>query len=63
MFEAALTRIEIPHELSPDEMAAEIDQLNQQLSVAIDADDFDTAEQTQKKIDHLQAKLDKVRGH
>jgi chromosome segregation ATPase len=64
MLEFRLGHVEVPQEeMSQEEMERNLAELNVELQTAIDQDDFDTADAVQKKIDRLQAKLDKITAH
>jgi archaellum component FlaC len=64
MFEFRLAHVEVPQEeMSLEEMEGNLAELNVQLQTAIDQDDFDTADAVQRKIDRLQAKLERLAPH
>ena len=59
MLATMLEHTEQPKQLTKEEIQAQIDEYNTKLEAAVAADDFDTAEQLQNKIDSLTEKLKK----
>jgi chromosome segregation ATPase len=61
MFEFRLSHIEVPPvDVGKEDIELQMAELNDALQAAIEQDDFDNADSIQKKIDRLQAKLDKL---